>query len=449
MRERSGAQRSVDAWRAQLLDRMLTAILVLGLVVGIISIVLSQALDDWLTVVVDAIALTLIAIIKFVPKMQFHTRIAVLLATSYALGVYLLFAVGLVGHAYLLAVPVMTALLLGLRPAIAALIINVATITVVGIIGATQPFGPVPQFERLHEWLVIGVNFMFLNAVTTLFTALLLGRLEQSLDAELTLNTSLETGQAELRDANTALQRSEQVRLAFLRATSHELRTPLTAIVGLAETLQRHDPQLDDTERRQLIERLAFNGERLQRLISDLLDVDRLSTDLVTADRERRNVGEVVADICREITPQAHTIDCELVDTYADIDAPKFERVVINLVANAVRHTPAGTTVAVRLFDDGDDIVLTVEDDGPGIANDYLDIIFDPFVQGPERHSAAQPGTGLGLTLVKQLVELHGGTVTVTNQADAGARFEVRLPRHAPQQEATTNSPSGELHPAT
>ena len=231
-----------------------------------------------------------------------------------------------------------------------------------------------------------------------------------------------------LRETIDQLARSEEIRVAFLRATSHELRTPLAAIVGLAETLQRLDGQLDEQERTRLTERLAANADRLSRLINDLLDVDRLAAGLVSADRRPHDLAELVTRAIQEVDTTGRSVQVDVVPLTAEVDAPKLERVVANLVANAVRHTAMDRTISVRLHDDGGVAQLLVDDDGDGIDPRYLDVIFEPFVQGPERHQDARPGTGLGLALTRELVELHGGTITASNRRPRGSRFEVRLP---------------------
>lgn len=232
----------------------------------------------------------------------------------------------------------------------------------------------------------------------------------------------------ELKATVRRLQRSEEIRLAFLRATSHELRTPLAAIVGLAETLERHDGVLEDEVRSSLLERLTVNAGRLTALIDDLLDVDRLSAGLITAHRVPHDLEVLVRRVVEEHGSSQHRVELDLEPVTAQVDPPKLERVVVNLVANAGRHTPAGSTIRVRLWRRDAEVVLTVEDDGAGIDPGYLDEIFEPFVQGPVDHEPAQPGTGLGLTLTRELVHLHGGTLRVANRPEGGARFEVVLP---------------------
>ena len=227
------------------------------------------------------------------------------------------------------------------------------------------------------------------------------------------------------------LARSEEIRVAFLRATSHELRTPLAALVGFAETLARRDEQLDADQRHWLLDRLQHNATRLSLLIEDLLDVDRLTTGLVTANRTRHDLRELIRRVADEQPLHGRRLERRLDEVDADVDAPKFERIVANLLANAVRHTPEDATIRILLRRDPGGIQLAVEDDGEGIPTEYLDQVFEPFVQGPAQQQAPQPGTGLGLTLARQFALLHGGDLTATNRDQGGARFEVTLPTEA------------------
>ena len=224
------------------------------------------------------------------------------------------------------------------------------------------------------------------------------------------------------------LAHSDQIRVAFLRATSHELRTPLTSILGFAHLLQAHDADLEDADRRSLLERLVVNASRLRGLIDDLLDVDRLTEGLVTANRRPHDLEQLVRRVVADQEVGDHHLELDLDPCIAEVDPPKFERVVANLLANAVRHTPPGGTIRIGLHRHPAALVLEVEDDGIGIDPSYLEHIFEPFVQGPDQQHAPQPGTGLGLTLARELVGLHQGRLTASNRPDGGARFEVVLP---------------------
>ena len=232
----------------------------------------------------------------------------------------------------------------------------------------------------------------------------------------------------ELRAAAERLARSEEIRVAFLRATSHELRTPLTSIVGFAELLQSHDAAIDEERRVALFERLTTSTSRLRRLIDDLLDVDRLTSGLVIANRQPYDVAQLVRQVVADLAIADRHLELSLDQVVAEVDPPKLERVVANLVINAARHTPPGGTIRIRLHRSPAATELVIEDDGPGIDPSYLEHIFEPFVQGPDQQHAPQPGTGLGLTLARELVGLHDGSLTAGNLADGGARFEVHLP---------------------
>ena len=237
-----------------------------------------------------------------------------------------------------------------------------------------------------------------------------------------------ERSEQQLRTALDQLARSDEIRVAFLRATSHELRTPLSAIVGLAETLQQRDAELSEELRGSVLERLTANASRLTGLINDLLDVDRLSSGLATANRQAHDLEQLVHRVVNDHGFTERRVALELEPVVAEVDPPKFERIVANLLANAGRHSRPGGTIRVGLHRQGSATLLFVEDDGAGIDPTYLEHIFEPFVQGPEQQHAAQPGTGLGLTLARELVALHQGSLIARNRPEGGARFELLLP---------------------
>lgn len=232
----------------------------------------------------------------------------------------------------------------------------------------------------------------------------------------------------QLRATAARLEESDNIRVAFLRATSHELRTPLTVIAGLAETLTAQLGELPEEQVRHLLDRVVHNADRLRQLVEDLLDVDRLSSGLALARRRPVPLERVVRDVLDGMDLPPGRVRTDLIDVTVDADVPKLERVVINLVANALRHGGDDGTVVIRTRRNGDDVVLTVEDEGSGIPEGLEERIFEPFVQAPDRRTDANPGTGLGLTLAKELVKLHDGAITAGNRPGGGAVFEVLLP---------------------
>jgi PAS domain S-box-containing protein len=229
------------------------------------------------------------------------------------------------------------------------------------------------------------------------------------------------------RQAAEGLRSVDQLRRLFLQAVSHELRTPLTTVLGFASTLSSYAGELEPAQLVLLSRRVLHQARRMERLLDDLLDVERLSRGVLTLQREEHDVAEVVSDVLDDLDVG----DVEVVVTPARIaiDRGKFERVIVNLVSNARRHAGRDARIVLEVVSTGDAIHLTVEDDGPGIPDELKDQVFEPFTQGPSTQRYASPGTGIGLTLVAEFVRLHGGSVRVVDGRDGGARFEIVLPK--------------------
>lgn len=237
---------------------------------------------------------------------------------------------------------------------------------------------------------------------------------------------------AELERTAADLRASDDIRVAFLRATSHELRTPLTVVAGLADTLRRHHTELAPEQVTELLDRLRGQTQRLTVVVSDLLDVDQLTTGLIRASRRPLPLAHVVRTVLEATTIPDRRVDTDLTEVVVPGDLAKLERVVANLLANAVRHTQPDGWIGLRTSEADGSALLVVEDDGTGIPAGFETRIFEPFVQGPQRRDDARPGTGLGLTLVREYVALHGGNVVAENRAEGGARFVIRLPLERP-----------------
>ncbi|HEY7477880.1 MAG TPA: PAS domain-containing protein, partial [Actinomycetota bacterium] len=230
------------------------------------------------------------------------------------------------------------------------------------------------------------------------------------------------------REATGRLRALDEMKNTFLQAVSHDLRTPLAAILGLAITLERGDVHLPEDDARDLAHRIAGNARRLDRLVTNLLDLDRLSRGIVTPKLEPVDVGALVQRVVREsdLVTDAR-VRTDLPELTIPVDAAKVERVVENLLANAVRHTPPTATIWVSVRAEGTGVLLAVEDDGPGVPAELRESIFEPFQQGANA-PAHSPGVGVGLTLVRRFAELHRGQAWVEDREGGGASFRVFLP---------------------
>jgi PAS domain S-box-containing protein len=225
----------------------------------------------------------------------------------------------------------------------------------------------------------------------------------------------------------TDQRQADRLREDILSAVSHELRTPLTSVLGFALTLERRRKELPDEAVEATVTELSRAARRLERLLGDLLDVERLRRGLVVVRREPTDVLGLVEAVVAACPLDGRGVSIAGAPLQADIDAPKVERIVENLVVNAVRHTPAGSAIRVRLEVEDGDLLLVVEDDGPGVADEFKEAVFETFNRGANMLSVT-PGTGIGLSLVARFAALHGGRAWVEDAPGGGASFRVRLP---------------------
>jgi PAS domain S-box-containing protein len=242
-------------------------------------------------------------------------------------------------------------------------------------------------------------------------------------EAEAKLERALEVE----RDASQRLRALDEMKNTFLQAVSHDLRTPLAAILGLAVTLERGDIQLDPAESRHMAGRIAENARKLDRLVTDLLDLDRLARGIVEPKLHPTDVGELVERVvAASDLAAAGRVSVESPPVVVNVDGAKIERIVENLLANAARHTPEGARVWVRVSPHEAGVLIVVEDDGPGIPAEIREQVFEPFRQGPQSPDHA-PGVGVGLALVGRFAELMGGRAWVEERPGGGASFRVYL----------------------
>jgi PAS domain S-box-containing protein len=231
------------------------------------------------------------------------------------------------------------------------------------------------------------------------------------------------------RDAGDRLRALDEMKNTFLHAVSHELRTPLSAVLGFALTLARADLALPEDEARDIARRIATNARKLERLLTDLLDLDRLDRGIVEPKLHPTDLSVLVRQVVLESDlPSQRNLEVDVEPVVIELDPAKIERVVENLVANTLRHTPAESRVWVRVRPVPDGALLCVEDDGPGVPHELQTAVFEPFTRGPGAPTHA-PGVGVGLSLVGRFAELHGGRAWVEDREGGGASFRVFLPR--------------------
>lgn len=231
------------------------------------------------------------------------------------------------------------------------------------------------------------------------------------------------------RAAVDRLREADEMKNAFLTAVSHDLRTPLSSILGNAVTLEHEEElQISPEDRRILARSLAAKARQLTRIVTDLLDLDRLTHGGTELSRTPVDVGALMRRCVSNAELGDRTVLVEGRSFTVELDPPMVERIVENLLSNAERHTPAGTTVWVRANPSPDGgALISVEDDGPGVPGELREMLFRPFERGPSA-SPHTPGVGVGLSLVASFAALHGGRAWVDERPGGGAAFNVLLP---------------------
>lgn len=229
------------------------------------------------------------------------------------------------------------------------------------------------------------------------------------------------------REAAEHLRALDEMKNAFLEAVSHDLRTPLTSVLGFALTLARPDLNASPVEEREMLGMLVTNAKKLERLLTDLLDLDRLMRGVLEPHRRPTHLRTLVEGVVAESDLRGRPVRIDVPALVVWVDPAKVERIIENLVVNSVRHTPAGTPLWVRVWPEEGGVVVAVEDAGPGVPQPERQTIFEPFRQGSASPSHS-PGTGIGLSLVARFAELHGGRAWVQDREGGGASFRVFLP---------------------
>ncbi len=250
--------------------------------------------------------------------------------------------------------------------------------------------------------------------------------LRSAADRERHLREQSEAQAAELRDVNQRLVEASAAKDAVISVASHELRTPLTSILGFAATLRDHDEELGPGRRKEFLGVIERQGQRLLRLVDDLLTVGRIEAGRL----DTRPEVVPVAATAREIV-EAAGLDVPLRgdgDLLASVDPDQLEQVLLNLLTNAEKY--GAPPVEVEVVADGDMVELAVLDHGPGVPDSFVPHLFERFSQASAGVARESTGAGLGLAIVDGLATANGGEVTYA-RVDGRTRFAVRLPRRS------------------
>lgn len=245
----------------------------------------------------------------------------------------------------------------------------------------------------------------------------------------------------------------EALRTDFFANISHELRTPLNVILGAIQVinLYKTNENADISQFEKYIKIINQNCLRLLRLVNNLIDITKIDAGYFEVNLENKNIVSTIEDITLSVAEYIEqksislVFDTEVEERIIAIDSDKIERIILNLLSNAVKFTKPGGTILVNLFEEDNIFYISVKDNGIGIPADKLNLIFDRFRQVNKSLIKNIEGSGIGLSLVKSLVELHNGTISVNSIYGEGTEFIIKLPITAIEASAMSNVETNNL----
>ncbi len=238
----------------------------------------------------------------------------------------------------------------------------------------------------------------------------------------------------ELMATNTLLQQANAAKLKFLAVISHELKAPLNAIMGFAEMLKNKIIGELNHEQAEYCHEIYRHGKQSLTRINDVLEFAKLESGAIKLTLKNTNIGELIDHCITQMKGYPGAADISFHVHLAEdlkpiqIDPNRFQEVLINLLSNAIKASPKQSTITVAAVIENSMLIIYIKDTGIGIAEDKLDIIFDPFEQAHSPDIDDESGCGLGLAIVKDIVELHHGTISVYSSKKMGTAFTIRIP---------------------
>jgi PAS domain S-box-containing protein len=228
----------------------------------------------------------------------------------------------------------------------------------------------------------------------------------------------------------------DRLRNEFFANLSHELRTPLTMIFGTIQLIEKETSKCSHNEETldKRLRTLKQNCYRLLRLINNLIDMTKIDAGYFSITLQNQNIIPIIEDISLSVVEFAQSkgitieFDTEIEEKITACDPDKIERIMLNLLSNALKFTKPGGAIKINIYEENEDLIVVVKDDGIGIPEEKLQSIFDRFIQVDKSFTRSHEGSGLGLSIVKSFVSMHGGSIKAESKEGEGAEFIIKLP---------------------
>ena len=427
--------------REVIFSRLTLALVILGFIAYGPSVWLAIVNEFWLIAVSDTLAYLTIILFMIKTSIKLEVKVVITLLISMAIGIILLFEIGPFGAGYLwiFVIPIIAAILLKFRYSIISLIINVVLFVLLGIL---QYYGFIKWNElydfNLLNWFVLFINFILLNIGTTLSLAVLIKRLEKSLEREKTYADKLVEERNELIRANKAAERANRLKSEFLAQMSHEIRTPVNTVMSYVSLVKEELSDKEDEVIKDSFKMIELGSMRIIRTIDSILNMSELQSGSYEPKLAEKNICEdILKPLFVEFKLYAENKSLEFNlnfnedNFYYTGDVYTLTQLFANLIDNAIKYTKKGNVTISTSRNNNGQFSVSISDTGIGMSEEFIERMFEPFSQEEQGYTRKFEGTGLGLSLVNKYVEINKLKIDLISKKGEGTIFLIIFPSHS------------------
>jgi len=406
------------------------------------SCILAYQLKMYQIVTLNTVVLVSSIIVSVSRHISHAVKVVAILALFFLLGAFLLIYLGFhgAGYLWLFLFSVLSGILLSPRYAVATIFLNATFLIVMGFLFSFEILDNKYLLAEANAvgWWIVSVNFMAINLAVTLTISLLLRKVRQIIQKEMHLRKMYQAQKKKMIEANLKLLETDQLKSAFLANMSHEIRTPLNGIMGLTEVLIKGKAKNENAL--EILHLIDQSSNQLFVLINDIIDISKIEAGQMKIVPEAVDLNQLLDTlilfhrnvlISKGKTNIEMKLEKELDDAHSTImvDPNRLKQILNNLLSNAIKFTEIGTIRLSYVINKlKDEIIFYVSDTGMGISEENQTIIFERFRQADANDYAIHGGTGLGLTISKNLVEMMGGHIKVKSKLNLGSTFSFIIP---------------------